>query len=457
MLIDSLTIQRRIIWQFPGLGALHAWSARQPWSQGDEAAIMRVPPRVDPGPMVDAARQLIASYLDGPLVAITDSRKIWPDKARQAHPKEWIRHTIGFEIGWDQFPDTYQFRECIAASLREQPRLFIVESRTAEDVAEIQRLSEWCSKLPSPVAFACLTWTTAPVYPGIDGAVVIDARAGTPLESLSNLWSAQFDRDAFAVFLLYRIAWEAGGQLDIVSHYERRLSHLIDHSADDTGIEAVFADVAAEVLGPSYQDINELLEFLERQWTGGNADTLEAESRRLVDLGLLWRPAGVGDPMIPGWLARQIAPRLPHRRGPWALRRYLHCLPLTAAISERCIQLELTLREKLFPNLGPCSIPNALEYIAHWHEGKDRMRFTIYPPAHPARPKGNEGELERDAWLFADLGDAQKAAAQLRPRQNSSDVIAALTLIRNATAHGHPPSWAQIRGLRRLGNQIERA
>lgn len=409
-------------WEYRGCVALEEWLRIAPWLAGGGVQRARLRSEDEVAGVLDAIERLVAA-IDGGRSGVRVA-EILPD------PADDLAEVVSCELGVD--PHLRGSERCrrLSEELRRRPRLFVVVPGSADGVrrhahradALLDRLR--VSDDPAPLAIVQLDATGE-----LDAAVGNDFRTGLPPDidlldacgARATLWPA---------YLHYRIAWESGGDREAAAGCWRDVD-LPPQTGDDRALEVRLTSWAAgrwEALGPS--DREEAFAWSEARVGREPFDRSAAE--RLLDAGVLWRPAMDRPARLSAWAARAMLDVKPDGPCRQLLRGSMICAPLARSALDACFEIEIVLRSGIRAS-SVAGDTELEERYARFQSDDPGAVGQFYPEPCPARPRSPLAftTLGKLAWL-GEWGRRERQA------------ILDLAALRNALAHGHYVSWRAV-------------
>lgn len=253
-----------------------------------------------------------------------------------------------------------------------------------------------------------------------------DLSIGFPIDSPFGSVSTPAQR-LWMVYLHWRIAWFTGGRPGWAEQVAPRLCSGL-RMGDDATFEQRLTEVAQETWRDQTTERHRKVEHWLRRWP--NPDP--ASTRELGELDLLWHPAHDperGHQPAP-WVARALLARGTSPPARSLLRACDACEPLAVAALSRCLQLEAVLKARVGA-LTLVTDTDVERVNANLVTQRDVVRDLALVPGTAAA---------RATCLFdcAGLNDVLRLVRDTHLR----GLGIRLRDVRNALAHGHPPSWA---------------
>lgn len=241
-------------------------------------------------------------------------------------------------------------------------------------------------------------------------------------------------------YVHHRLAWETGGDLQRARCWDAAGIGSIA-LGDDATLERQFNECAVADLHALPSEVIERWNMsLQADARGHVAAPKGSLSCELERLGLWWRPIHTDRLRPSPWAARAALLGSPNGLlRPW-LRSCLSCAPLAREIMGRCTDMESLLRSRLARALRSTAPSDDTIRLQDRFKAPGDFLNSTYPSASPARPT--------DAWDFASFGEILKQTGTGRGYREE------LRQIRNALAHGHPPSWFLVQRLRSVERQV---
>ncbi|MCG5512325.1 hypothetical protein [Ectothiorhodospira shaposhnikovii] len=256
----------------------------------------------------------------------------------------------------------------------------------------------------------------------------LDVTRGLPVVSPDPLLSGP-DEFAWNAYLHHRVAWEVGGQVDSASELASMTAGM--EIGDDNAFEELLNRQASIALSKHGLSADACIRILER-WLRGQDAFITQEHRDL----LTWRPQATTRYLKP-YVARaillnrsiSIASDLKD-----AIRSATVCQPLIGCLFSATLEIEYRQRPKHTKNaidrLDQAIIDKAKKMHSEFCDRDFIVERLLYPSTSRIAPCGP------DDWPgFLSYG-------QVVPRDERA------FRLRNALAHGHPPSWQGVALLR---------
>jgi hypothetical protein len=444
--VSSAILGRSLAWTFPGEGDLHRWASECPWNNRGGVLVASVRDPLDLRAMMPCVEEEVLRYARGqPINCI---RRCLSDET------ESLKQMLGEEIGWKQEDGGHQFRERLRIHHADLgASIYFIETNNSDHIAEADNWVELFSKAERAPAvcfvFVCLEAVA------LGAERVARFTSGALAETLLSTADDRDERQLWLGYIVQRFVWESGGSPGIFELMEQSFVELVDSSRKEGTLERALSVASRKLLETHQAPVKNLIDKFSTVSGGNRGDQDALVAAELELQGMLWRPRQVPGWILPGWVARAIAPQKAST-DPWLLRRSLNCTTLAGEVVALCTGLELKIRQQHLRNMEVTDLPPYAEVkLSDWYAGRD-TEFVQYSSAVSLKPS-KKGAAWNDAWAFTDLGDLENALRQSNSRGLSVPVLSALgTLrrIRNSVAHGHPVSWNHIRELRNVADII---
>jgi hypothetical protein len=309
-----------------------------------------------------------------------------------------------------------------------QPRLLTVHVGPGVSAAlwleECRRILDIYNKITEIPAVAVLVVGTYAALPAGTIRADIAWPVGGGGLSIIERWSA---------YVHERVAWHAGGSLDVVADLAAVLHSVA--CGDDDALEDALD-------GHARQAVEELDSVLLQRLRSDLAPALNNPA--------LCVPLGLEGPNLGGarpnpWLARGlllVEPKHPRRR---SLRSLQTCRPLANRLLGRCMDLEQDVRDQLLA-VTP-SLPPSDRALAQIRSLRDDPRH----PDNQLTPRGRAPLQE--PWDVVDFNAIVKL--ELEPRRR--DQLHRLRRTRNALAHGVEVGWNALAMVNNIASELTRS
>jgi hypothetical protein len=403
-------------WSSPNEEALESWLSRAPWTENAGTrtiALTGLLSRTVILPWIEARIDAIASHVGGVSTRILEIRD------------ESVRIESVLAEGVGVASDVT--RQSLLASLHDEcevrPYVFVLDG--AAQLAT-GRLADEADGLLSDY------WKTAPEGTRLGPAICIisDRLNQTGIIDLRSLeprppatWLDGTSSEAWKWYLHLRIAWEAGGDLELAVRWGGELRGLEIAPPNDTAFELWLDERAVQA-------------FLSLQ--PAVRERLRAQPVVSDQPAFTWYPLGGAVASLRPWVARAVRHLSP--RSDDGTRHPLNCLYVARDLFCRLLDIEWRTRQSLELKPGAILSPKAEQDYKLFCAGSQRSPAFLYPSGSPATPS--------EKWSFASFGEVLNSLADrhvaIRPR------LYALLGLRNALAHGHYNAWAAISRYREL-------
>lgn len=415
-------------WRFVGAGVLHATLSARPWEGDGGVIVANVPRDVEIERTLQGIAQVVRAYDAAGAVQLTVLADLPTDVAGVLHAAVSIARDVSGR----------RRLEALARAL-DQPRVWVLgfEENPGLLADGLAQVLEEVRKFVPPDRTLFLPFVVlghrSRGRRGTDLSVgyPIDNPYGSPGTPEQRLWM---------VYLHWRIAWFAGGRPGWAEQLGQRLVGTLRMGNDET-FECWLGDLAHESWDNQTPDRRAgVLRWL-TAWPNADAAT----TRELVDADLLWHPAHDcerGLQPVP-WIARALLQlrQLPQSRA--LLRGCDACEPLAAAALARCLQLEAILKARADATHRGITDAAAQRANPSLVTQRDSLRDRGLVP-------GTSAARADRLFDFAGLNDVLDFLPDATIRQLGVQ----LRDVRNALAHGHPPSWTLVATIAELWRKL---
>ncbi|WP_146758010.1 hypothetical protein [Paraburkholderia unamae] len=425
---------------------MHRWASETPWNSRGGMIVIAVRGKADVKSVFTSIEEEVLRYSQGqPITCV---------KISLSEESLSLKEFIGERIGWKEEKGSHSFRERVRIHHVDLgASIYFVETDSTEDISEAENWIDLFSKAggSTPVCFVIVC--TEAVAQGAER--IVSFTSGGLAERLLSTADDRDEQHFWNEYVVQRLVWESGGSPGIFEVMERTFVDLRDLNRNEATLERALAAASRNLHSQHQSSVANLIDNFSSINGRGRGDRDSLVARDLELQGMLWRPREVAGWILPGWVARSIAPQKA-LTDPWLLRRSLSCASLAGEIVALCTGLELKIRQQYLRNMEISYVPkDAEEKLNEWVAGRGD-EFVRYSSIISLRCGENAGGWN-DAWAFADLGELEYALQRSTSAKLSAPVLRALNTlrrVRNSIAHGHPVCWNHVRELRSITDMV---
>lgn len=266
------------------------------------------------------------------------------------------------------------------------------------------------------------------------GACIVHLDAGMPAVAPDQVLIGPID-EAWRAYLHHRIAWEAAGDPEDARRIDPTIQRI--KLGQEASLESSFKDAAKsrwQRLDRALPEVNtDIARWLSNPRAVASTPELSA---------LTWRPCS-GVQILRPWVARALLAGSPDAP-PWMRAAWRHAIvpqPLVGSLLSASFLIEHQQRAQCMSDHSrwrPMAddLVDARKIADRFSHGGD-LASTLYPPGAVWVP---DPRREVESWLT--YGEVRRISLN-----DFSDDVANL---RNALAHGHPPTWPAVMILRKV-------
>jgi hypothetical protein len=262
------------------------------------------------------------------------------------------------------------------------------------------------------------------------GALVIRLDEGMPASAPDQILTNP-EGEAWKAYLHHRIAWEVAGDPADARAVDPAIMRI--RNGQEVGLDGVFREAARTRMTRLGRPMSEVRDLM-FHWL--------ADPRNVADSALLsaitWRPFG-GVRLVRPWVARILLATFPDMPA-WMRAAFRHAIvsqPLVASLLSATFVIEQHQRAQCMADANWRVLPQDLVEARRiaGRFGHNDVDSRLYPAGAVWCP---DPVIDIESWLS--YGDVRRLSGNA-----FSDEVAYL---RNALAHGHPPTWPAVLILR---------
>lgn len=408
MNLDVQVGARARTWRLLQAESYLRWLGEKPWAARGGVLGLRIPRHLQQS-VLDALRDAVpAIERDGPIWEAIDAR----DGQLQAALRRWLVSSVA------------SVRELVSemASLcNATPRLLVVnvaKQSLSSCLNEARQLVDVAQKIPERCALSFL---------------LLSDEAGESTASMCGAWPEVSTRSnsedlLWSEYLHERVAWHAGGDLEIVCEVAEELGEPRLH--DEVSLERILEADAVRRWGAIDNQIRSAL-----------ASRLDVLGNHLQLRHSEFAPGASRRQRPVPWLAHALLRVVPQHVAWRQLRAAYACQTLSMRVLGRCIDLEARVCDGLQVALATATPPDGVQ--GHFDCYSLEHRFSLVPLMPPNAPR------PRDLWDVAGFG-----AVIMHSAASSRAKLHRLRALRNHLAHGGPAGWRALLEIEALEREL---